>query len=119
MGGHRIDCGPEQGPLIAHLQAAMQADAPRTRSQAKRWELLSTAGVALLGAAAGALLARWGLASHAQALLAAGLGLHGLGMWGRRRAERQQGQPEPGWMTGLYWSCWVVLIALAAWAFYG
>ena len=51
MGGHLIDCGPEQGPLIAHLQAAMQADAPRTRSQAKRWELLSTAGVALLGAA--------------------------------------------------------------------
>jgi hypothetical protein len=113
VGGNRIDCGPEQGPLIAHLQAAMQADAPRTRSQAKRWELLSTAGVALLGAAAALLVSRW-FALPAQALLMAGLVVHGLGMWGRRRAERQQSEYEPGWMTGLYWACWLMLVALGA-----
>lgn len=88
-------------------------DAQGPRAQAKRWELLSTAGVALLGAAAALLASKW-LVPHAQALLVAGLVTHALGMWGRHRAERQQGQAEPGWMTGLYWACWLVMLVLAA-----
>jgi hypothetical protein len=83
-------------------------------SRLKRAELTGGIGALTLGLGLGALL---GSALHGAglALTVTGATLHGVGMWHKHRLERASALPEPRWSSGLYWACWALLAALAAW----
>lgn len=78
----------------------------------KRADLLASAGAALAGMGAGALLGA-ALAPVAGALLLVGLAAHAVGMVGRHRLDRMAGESPPRWYTLLYRLCWVGMAAVA------
>ena len=77
-------------------------------SRLKRAELTSGVGALVLGTGLGALFARH-LAPAAVALVAAGLLLHGWGMYDKHRLERGSGTAPVRYATALYWLCWALL----------
>ena len=84
------------------------------RSEMRKAELLSTMGAGVLGAGLVLLLERWvgGAGVH---LLVVGIVMHGVGMYRRRKLEAQSDPVRPVWEEFLYWGCWVLLAAIAAW----
>jgi hypothetical protein len=80
----------------------------------KQVELMSAAGVFVLGAGAGAWFGDE-LANYAVALLVGGGLLHGVAMYGKHRLEAGGPTDQPVWYRWLYWLCWALLAMLAAW----
>ena len=70
-------------------------------------ELTSGVGALVLGLGLGTLLAGW-LQPAAVPATVIGLGMHGFGMWDKHRLEARAGMPPAGWVTGLYWACWLL-----------
>ncbi len=70
--------------------------------------LLSTTGAALGGVGVGVLLSDF-LGGLGIAILLIGLLAHGVGMLGRRRAQRAQGHDYSRAELGAYWLCWVLI----------
>lgn len=83
-----------------------------------RAELVSAAGVALVAAGL-ALLFSDQLAPFTVPILAFGLVLHGVAMFGKRRIERRANVPRERWIDALYWICWLALGGLALLFFTG
>lgn len=83
-----------------------------TIARRKRADLLASAGAALAGLGAGALLGA-ALAPMAGALLLVGLAAHAVGMVGRHRLDRLAGESPPRWYPLLYWLCWLGMAAVA------
>ena len=77
-------------------------------------ELTSGIGAVVLGIGLGVLLSDR-LAGFGLAVLAAGIAVHGWGMYDRHRQERRQGAVDPWWATALYWTCWIGLAGMLAW----
>lgn len=84
-----------------------------TRRAAKAAELASGLGAIVLGAGL-ALLVPHLLGGYAVPILVAGILVHGIGMTLKHRLESGE-HPPLWWETALFWSCWAVLGALAAW----
>lgn len=82
-------------------------------STLKAAELASGLGAIVLGAGL-ALLAPYLLERHALALLAVGLGMHGVGMTPKYRLAHREGPPL-WWERRLFWLCWSSLVVLAVW----
>ena len=80
-------------------------------SRLKRAELTSGVGALVLGTGLGALFARY-LAPAAVAVVAAGLLLHGWGMYDKHRLERGSGIASVRYATVMYWLCWGLLVLL-------
>lgn len=83
-------------------------------SALRKAEVLSTMGAGFLGAGVALLLERW-IAPAGIPLLVVGLATHGFGMYQRRKL--QDGVPRARWENLLYWGCWLLLGAVAVWAF--
>ena len=83
-------------------------------TRTKLAELTSGVGALVLGIGLGTLLAGW-LQAAAVPTTLIGLGMHGFGMWDKHRLEARAGLPPIGWVTGLYWVCWVLLAAVLGW----
>lgn len=77
-------------------------------------ELTSGVGAVILGIGLGVLLSDR-LAGSGFRILAAGIAVHGWGMYDRRRQERSQGTVDPWWATALYWACWIGLCGMLGW----
>jgi hypothetical protein len=77
-------------------------------------ELTSGVGAVVLGIGLGVLLSDR-LAGFGFGVLAAGIAVHGWGMYDRRRQERRQGAVNPWWATALYWACWIGLGGMLGW----
>ncbi len=88
------------------------------RRALQRAELLSVAGVVLVGAAL-ALRFSDQLAAFTVPILSLGLALHGVAVFGKRRIERRANVPREPWADALYWTCWLALGGLALLAFAG
>jgi hypothetical protein len=86
----------------------------RFTADLKRAELLSAAGVFLLGAGVGAWFGEV-LMKFAVVLLVGGGLIHGLSMYGKHRLETAGGMAQPLWYRILYWLCWSLLAILAVW----
>lgn len=78
------------------------------RRSLERVELVSAAGVALVGAGL-ALLFADRLAPFTVPILSFGLVIHGVAMFGKRRIERRANLPGERWIDALYWVCWLAL----------
>lgn len=76
----------------------------------KAAELLSTAGVAVLGAGLALLWPR--LADFAIPLVTVGLVGHATGMGLKQQLQR--GHPQPRWSRALVWMCWLAMAGLVA-----
>jgi drug/metabolite transporter (DMT)-like permease len=78
------------------------------RAQVKQTELLSAIGAAVLGVGIGVLLGPrlqgWGFS-----LVLAGALAHGVGMY---RKHRLEDETRAVWENVLYWTCWILLLAL-------
>ena len=83
------------------------------RNRIKNAELLSLLGAVIAGAGAALLLHTW-LDSLKFLLLVGGLLIHAVAMFYRHRLERSGGAGQTRWENLLYWSCWVLILALAA-----
>lgn len=81
---------------------------PFARRALERVELASAAGVLLLGAGF-ALLFADRLAPFAVLILSAGVVIHAIAMFGKRRMERRANLPRERWIDVLYWICWLAL----------
>lgn len=77
-------------------------------------ELTSGSGAVVLGIGLGVLLADR-LAGFGFVVLAAGIAVHGWGMYDKHRQERSQGAVDPWWATALYWACWIGLAGMLVW----
>ena len=77
-------------------------------------QLLSTVGAALFGAGVALFAASW-LSDWKYALAGLGLLLHVAGMLGKRAAEGRAAPDRSIWEDTVYWGCWIILAALAAW----
>lgn len=88
------------------------------RRALERTELVSAGGIALVGAGV-ALLFSDQLAPFTVLILAFGLVLHGVAMYGKRRIERRANDPRKRWIDALYWICWLALGGLALLVFTG
>lgn len=77
-------------------------------------ELTSGVGAVILGIGLGVLLSDR-LAGLGFGILAAGIVVHGWGMYDRRRQERSHGSVDPWWASALYWVCWIGLGGMLAW----
>lgn len=75
--------------------------------------LLSTTGAAFGGVGVGVLLSDF-LSDLGIAILFIGLLAHGVGMLGRRRAQRAQGHDYSLAELGAYWLCWVLIAIVLA-----
>ena len=77
-------------------------------------ELTSAIGAVVLGIGLGVLLSDR-LAGFGFGVLAAGIALHGWGMYDRRRQERSLRSVDPWWAKALYWACWIGLAGMLTW----
>lgn len=91
----------------------MDQDPAMARRAVKAAELASALGAGVLGAGI-ALLGPDLLREFAIPLLAAGVLVHGAGMTLKHRLESAQREPLWG-EKALFWLCWGLLGALAAW----
>ena len=73
-------------------------------------ELASGTGALVVGIGVGALLADW-LRDVSLWFLVLGAVAHAWGMYDKHRIERESGTIGSGWMTLLYWACWLLLSA--------
>ena len=89
---------------------------PEDRDLMRKAEILSTTGAGVLGAGLGLLLARW-LAPLALVLFLAGIAAHAWGMYARHRLESRAGVARARWEDPVYWTCWIALAGLLAYAF--
>ncbi len=86
----------------------------------KRADLLSLAGAAVIGLAAGAWLAD-SIRPFILPMLVAGMLAHAVGMSARHRLDRQA-SPLPAVWQWLYILCWIAiaaLVVLGAWRWFG
>lgn len=88
------------------------ANAARTSStrRIRVAELASGTGALVVGIGVGALLADW-LRDVSLWFLVLGAVAHAWGMYDKHRIERESGTIGSGWMTLLYWACWLLLSA--------
>jgi hypothetical protein len=84
-----------------------------SKAAIKSAELLAAAGIFLLGAGVGAWYADT-LGRYVVPLLALGGACHAIGMYAKHRLEASHGAELPTWYRLLYWLCWVLLAAVAA-----
>lgn len=82
-------------------------------ARVKRAETTSAIGAGVLGGGI-ALLAAQLLTPYAVPLLVLGLVMHGWGMYDKHHLEARAGAARIWWVEALYWSCWIALVALAA-----
>ena len=77
--------------------------------------LLSSVGAGVIGFGAGILLARQ-VGEIGWWVLGLGVAMHVVGMVGKRRVEQLQNYEPRVWERLLYWGCWLMLAAAAAYA---
>jgi hypothetical protein len=77
-------------------------------------ELTSAIGAGVLGLGLGALLPSR-IRALAMMIVAVGAALHAWGMTDKHRLESGAGRQSVWWSTALYWTCWLLLTALAGW----
>ena len=75
-------------------------------------ELTSGIGALVLGVGLGALFPQW-FAPAAGLLTLAGLVAHAFGMWDTHRLEAAHDAEGGPWVRALYWTCWLLLGAVA------
>lgn len=83
-------------------------------ARVKRAELLSSLGAGVLGAGLALLLPNL-LAPYAILILLLGLISHAVGMSQKHALEQQVEVVRVWWAEGLYWFCWLALVALLGW----
>lgn len=93
---------------------ASRADMRDAGARLKVAELTSAVGAGVLGLGI-CVLAAVTLRGFGIPFLAAGLALHAWGMADKHRMERGPATPV-WWSTLAYWTCWVSLAAIAAYA---
>jgi hypothetical protein len=74
-------------------------------------ELTSGVGALVLGIGLGALTSHW-VGSAAGLVTLMGLVTHGVGMWDKHRLESMPDVADRRWTVGLYWACWLLLVAV-------
>ena len=82
-------------------------------SRLKVAELTSGVGALVLGIGIGSLFPRW-FGPAAAAITIAGIILHAFGMWDKHQLESTDA-PSAGWVTAVYWICWVMLAGVVVW----
>jgi hypothetical protein len=97
----------------------MTALQPSSRyiDQRARAELLGSVGAGVLGAGL-ALLFRHALAALAVPLLAVGGLVHALAMYQKHHLDISNGTAGPRWTAWAYWTCWLLLFALAGYTWW-
>lgn len=80
--------------------------------QRARAELLSNLGAGVLGAGV-ALLFRETVGTAGVPLLGVGGVVHAAAMYQKHHLDASAGAELPRWSTWLYWTCWLLLLALA------
>lgn len=86
-------------------------------SRVKRAELLSSIGAGVLGGGIALMLATV-LERFALPILLLGIVAHTVGMTQKHSLEQQGEHVRMAWSEALYWSCWVLLAALALFIVY-
>jgi hypothetical protein len=77
-------------------------------------ELTSAIGAGVLGVGIGVLLPSR-LNGLGILIVVVGVALHAWGMTDKHRLESEIGRRPVWWSTALYWTCWLLLAALAGW----
>ena len=82
-----------------------------------RAELLSGVGAGVLGAGL-ALLFHEYLVTLALPFLLIGGAVHALAMYEKHSLDAAEETVAPGWIVWAYWTCWLLLVALAAYVWW-
>jgi hypothetical protein len=82
-----------------------------------RAELLGNVGAGALGAGLGLLFGEV-LAKLAVPLLVVGGVVHALAMYQKHHLDTSKGTVGPGWTEWAYWTCWLLLLALAGYVWW-
>jgi len=77
-------------------------------------ELTSAIGAGVLGVGIGVLLPSQ-VRGLGILIVVVGAVLHAWGITDRHRLESEMGRSPVWWSTALYWTCWLLLAALAGW----